>query len=496
MDSNIWNIFLVLALFTLLRVFVVQRRSLLVSLFLHLLHPIRDRQGRQISGPPWIWANGHMIDKFLDGRAKSKEWRAYGAVYRIWSCGIPEIVITTAEDVRAFHSDSDQHAKSRSSNGGWFFHQLLGECMGLINGSRWKEVRGEFQHAFTHRAVMDMSPSISQYARDYVKDICSESSGPIVVHAANTLAKFPFFCTAKYLYGPLSREEKDELWALGQRNLALMRYVLAGGIYRFAMCRLFCTGTAKELDVFRRDWSNFNEKIYQTRRTSSPACLIVSIWKPVKEGTMKESEVLQTISEMLFANLDVSSHVLTWFVTLLAENTEVQQRLREEVESSKVSGVVSGEYCNSKDSLLRSCWLESLRLRPFTSFAIPESSPSPKILGGYQIPANASIVVDTHSINIENPLWGADTHQFRPERFAVIKPSELRYNFFAFGFGTRKCLGQHFAESMLKTFVVHLLDHYTVSIPSPSKHSGSGDYDLTRDSWVPTSNVHLILTKI
>ncbi|KAF2501669.1 cytochrome P450 [Lophium mytilinum] len=463
---------------------------------LHFVYPIRDRQGHQISGPPWIWANGHMIDKFLDGRVKSKEWRVHGAVYRIWSCGIPEMVITTPEDVRAFHSDSDQHEKSPSSNGGWFFHQLLGDCMGLINGSRWKSVRGEFQHAFTHRAVMNMSSSISQYACDYVNDICSKSSDPMTVHAASALAEFPFFCTAEAVYGPLSGGEKDELWALGQRNLALMRYVLAGGIYRFAICRLFCTSAAKELDAFRRDWSAFNERIYQTRRTSSSTVLIVSIWRLVKDGTMKECEGLQTISEMLFANLDVSSHALTWFVTLLAENTEVQQRLQEEIKSSKVRGAISEEFCNSKHGLLRLCWLESLRLRPFTSFAIPESSPSPKILGGYQIPANTSIVVDTHSVNIENSLWGADTHHFRPDRFAGIKPAELRYNFFAFGFGTRKCLGQHFAESMLKTFVAHLLDKYTVSMSSSSKPSNAGDYDLTRDSWVPTSNVHLILSKL
>lgn len=69
---------------------------------------------------------------------------------------------------------------------------------------------------------------------------------------------------------------------------------------------------------------------------------------------------------MLFANLDVSSHVLTWLVTLLAESKDVQDKLRKEIQSSKVNGVISNDFCNRKDGLLQSCWLESLRLRPFT----------------------------------------------------------------------------------------------------------------------------------
>lgn len=163
--------------------------------------------------------------------------------------------------------------------------------MGLINGSRWKSVRGEFQHVFTNRATMELSPSISKSARGYVNELCPPVSAHKTVHAANLMAKFPFFCTAEAVYGPLSAEEKDDLWMLGQRNLALMRYVLAGGLYRFALSRLFYTGAARELDSFQRDWSAFNERIYQARGDSSSRAPITTIWESVKEKKLRECEV-------------------------------------------------------------------------------------------------------------------------------------------------------------------------------------------------------------
>lgn len=460
------------------------------------LYSIRDNQNCEISGPCWKWPNGHTIDKFLDGRIKSKEWRVYGPVYRIWSCNIPEIVITTPEDVRAFHSDSDLHNKSASSNGGWFFHQLLGDCMGLVNGIRWRRLRSEFNHAFSYRQALQMSSSIGTYAHEYVKTMIPDmQAAESTIHVSDAFMKFPFFCTADALYGPMTEDEKSKLWSIGQQSLALMRYVLLGGIYRFKVSQVFCGRAAKELNTFQKEWSAFNNNMYQSRRSWSPTPLIVLAWKPVTEGRLPESEVMQTLSEMLFANLDVSSHVITWLVTLLADNEDKQQKLRDEIrDKGIINDMLLSEYCNKKNTFLSACYLESLRLRPFTVFTIPESSPSEKALGGFQIPANTSIVVDTLEINVNNPFWGRDSHSFNPERFNNIKQADLRYNLFAFGFGPRKCLGQYFAEAMVKNFVVHLLDQYEVHIPL--SESRDGEYKSHRDTWVPISNVKLVLSKL
>lgn len=64
---------------------------------------------------------------------------------------------------------------------------------------------------------------------------------------------------------------------------------------------------------------------------------------------------------MLFANLDVTTHVLTWIITLLADNATVQSKLRDEIRAN-LNNV--DDYVNKKDSYLHNCFFESLRVRP------------------------------------------------------------------------------------------------------------------------------------
>lgn len=68
----------------------------------------------------------------------------------------------------------------------------------------------------------------------------------------------------------------------------------------------------------------------------------------------------------------------------------------------------------------------------------------------------------------------------------------MRYNLFTFGFGTRKCLGQYFAEAVIKLCVINLLDFYDIRVVPPSDDAQSRQ----NKTWIPASNMSLTLTKI
>ncbi|RFU32823.1 hypothetical protein B7463_g3510, partial [Scytalidium lignicola] len=360
------------------------------------------------NSPQWKSVDGQCLDKFLRGRESSENWRKYGAVYRIWSGFIPEIVLTKPEDVKTFYTDSSVHSKSPSSNGGWLFHQLLGDCMGLINGKRWKQTRVQFDPYFTHRAVSMVSPQLELAVTKYLQQLEAKDAEYIELHATNT-ARFPFMTTAEYIFGPLTEIEKEELWSLGQRSLALMGNVLLGGLYRFKLYRWLRPRTYRQFKQFESDWTTFNERIINSRSFCYPLPPIM----------------IQTMSEILFANLDVSTHVLGWLVVFLAKDVGVQHQIRKEIANSSENFV---EFCGRKDTLLHFSFLESARLRPFTIFTIPESSPQTKVLGGYTIPPNTSVVVDTLSINHNIEFWGNDSLDFKPYRLQHLSPTEVRKN--------------------------------------------------------------------
>ena len=126
-------------------------------------------------------------------------------------------VITRPEDVRTFHSDSHSHEKARSSNGGWLFHQLLGECLGLVNGQAWKGLRASFGPAFTHASVASEFARVDSQARKYIDDIPHQphttlgTDRSLTAGVAEAVSAFPFFCTAEHLYGSRTPEGKSKL---------------------------------------------------------------------------------------------------------------------------------------------------------------------------------------------------------------------------------------------------------------------------------------------
>lgn len=71
---------------------------------------------------------------------------------------------------------------------------------------------------------------------------------------------------------------------------------------------------------------------------------------------------MQTLDELLMLNLDVITHVITWFITLIADNGNVKQELRDEITANKAD--IHG-YLAKTDSHLHRCFVESMRVRPF-----------------------------------------------------------------------------------------------------------------------------------
>jgi cytochrome P450 len=141
---------------------------------------------------------------------------------------------------------------------------------------------------------------------------------------------------------------------------------------------------------------------------------------------------------MLFANLDVSAHVLNALVTFLAEEEDAQSRIFTELQKS----ANTDEYCSRRDTFLHYCLLETMRLRPIggtfphfalvsfhltllLAFTMPERSPHPKSFSDIYIPPYSWVLVDVFSINQNAEFWGEDSEDFRPSRFQDLDTKDV-----------------------------------------------------------------------
>jgi len=111
------------------------------------------------------------------------------------------------------------------------------------------------------------------------------------------------------------------------------------------------------------------------------------MYKAVEYGEISEEELIQTIDEMLFANLDVTIGGLSWNLMFLAAYPNEQARLRAEISKQREeSGSNFYNYILNSSSFLACCISESSRLRPLAAFSVPQALPTGRVIGKSTLP--------------------------------------------------------------------------------------------------------------
>lgn len=86
---------------------------------------------------------------------------------------------------------------------------------------------------------------------------------------------------------------------------------------------------------------------------------------------------------------------------------------------------------------------------------------------GYTISVGAEILFDFNSLTKHPDAFPYQPHAFVPERFIPggegWDPNRHPFSFLPFSHGLRKCIGEKFALSMLKIFLIKLLLRYNIS---------------------------------
>lgn len=457
---------------------------------------------RQIPTCPYQWPNGQGdVAKFLDGEKNSSDWaKEHGRVYRIWSGMKGEIVLTDPEDVKTVFKDSDLHCKGINNDAGWLMGEILGSCLGLISGAQWRQVRAVTGEAFTYHGATTSLSRITTITREYLIDLGLHgrlAKGKL--DPVKDLHMLPFWIVADNLYGDLTPDLRSQLQSLIPLREGLFGRVIRGGVTRFSWSRVLPTSTNRDLDEFRERWGHFNDTVYEKCQQARSRKTMVSLYEAWHAGAITKEQALQTLDEMLFANLDVTIGGLSWNFLFLAANRDVQSQLRHEITKARTRLQVAEEklsqsgwekYVLRSDTLLAASILESARLKPLAAFSVPQAAPTARIVGGFSVPAGTNFVVDTHALNIRNKYWGADGAAYRPSRFQDRKASETRYHYWRFGFGARQCLGKYLADLIIRVLVAELIENYELGLDATT------GWDKNPETWITHPDAEILCEKL
>ncbi|TVY22563.1 Cytochrome P450 monooxygenase [Lachnellula hyalina] len=443
--------------------------SHILNVWLCWKHPIKSTEaGRSLPTVPYRFPNGQGDSaKFLYGKENSLKWeKKHGQIYRIWSGRTPEVVLTQAAHIQEAFKDSDKHIKAVNNNSGYYMGQLLGKCVGLISGNEWKRVRTVCERPFFRPVSGSYIECMQRKTVSHFDELRKHSKlSECIIDPAQDLKYLPFWIVAEIIYGQLSKEMEQELKVMAPKREKLFKYVIGGGLPRFTWSKYLPTSANRELHEFRRDWLSFNRRAREQAIRRSTNTSLVQMYQAVDSTEISEEQLLQTIDEMLYANLDVTLGGISWNLVYLAAYPEAQARLRAEIGTRRQESEAGfNAYILESSTYLASCISESSRLRPLAAFSVPQAIPTGRFIGGYYFPPKTNFVIDSHALNQRNPYWGKDSSRFRADRFFERTPVQARYNFWRFGFGPRQCMGKYVADVMIRILLIHLVEGFELGI--------------------------------
>ncbi|CCM00988.1 uncharacterized protein FIBRA_03036 [Fibroporia radiculosa] len=199
---------------------------------------------------------------------------------------------------------------------------------------------------------------------------------------------------------------------------------------------------------------------------------------------LPEDQIIAQMSTLVFAATDTTSNTLARILQLLAEHPDVQEKLRTEILDARAGEPLSYDELDQLP-LLDSVCRETLRLNPPAQIIsrvadrdtiLPLAEPIVGVDGHSitEIPVvkGTEVMIGILGCNASTLLWGADAHEWRPERWLSPLPGKVTQNtipgvyanLMTFIGGKRACIGFKFSEMEMKVVLSVLLTNFTFEL--------------------------------
>jgi cytochrome P450 len=320
----------------------------------------------------------------------------------------------------------DQHKFVRD-RGAVLLRELVGDGLLTSDEPRHRERRRVIQPAFHRAQIASYAEAMEQEAGQCV----GEWHAGDRVNIGAEMRRLTLKIVGRALFGVDFTESVARVAELLERAfrrsalIAVLLPIFEPALVRYRKLR------PKAASVFyakeREELEQIIQPILECRRNRSGAD-VVSL---LLEYGLTGEDVYNELVTLVLAGHETTATALTWAWYLISQHPEVEHRLHQEAERGESGREYSSMVFN-----------EVLRLYP----PVPAfgRKPTESIeLGGYTIPAGASVIVSPY-ITQRNERYFEHPEEFQPERWRGPQPPKLAY--FPFGAGAKMCIGDSFAK--------------------------------------------------
>ncbi|MGF1591480.1 MAG: cytochrome P450 [Pleurocapsa sp.] len=218
-----------------------------------------------------------------------------------------------------------------------------------------------------------------------------------------------------------------------------------------------------------RQQKAIDEAIFQeiaTRRTedNSQRQDILSLMMSAQDESgeaMKDGELRDELMTLMLAGHETTATAIAWSLYWVHRYPEIKAKLQAEIASL---GDNPDPMAIAHLPYLDAVCKETLRIYPVAMLTFPRTVLKPTELMGYKLEAGQVLMGCIYLLHQREDVY-PEHDQFKPERF--LEQEFSAYEFFPFGGGKRRCIGEALAKLEMKLVLATIISSYQLELKSP-----------------------------
>ncbi len=182
-------------------------------------------------------------------------------------------------------------------------------------------------------------------------------------------------------------------------------------------------------------------------------------------------EVRDEAMTLVLAGHETTALTMTWVWNLLSHNPGRREWLEEEIDALPDRAVTSEDLPDLPRTY--AVVAEAMRLHP-PAWIIGRWLETDLRVAGWDLPRGSVVLASQFALHRDERFW-PQACEFRPERwltgdgrFDERAPGVPRGAWFPFGFGARRCIGEHFAWTEAVVLLATLARRWRVDVAAPA----------------------------
>ncbi|KAK4775903.1 hypothetical protein SAY87_023864 [Trapa incisa] len=354
---------------------------------------------------------------------------------------------------------------------------LLGQGILTSNGTFWAHQRKILAPELYMEKVKGMVGLVNESTKTLVKSwkshVEASSSGAAEINIDEHMRSFSGDVISRACFGSSYAKGEEIFVKLRALQEVMSKMVLSIGIPGM---RYLPTASNREAWALEKEVRTLILEVVKERKAAAyEKDLLQMVLEGARNSDLSQEAtdrfIVDNCKNIYLAGFETTAVSATWCLMLLAANPEWQDRVRQEA-IEVCGGCLPDSEMLRKMKQLTMVIHESLRLYSPVPVVSREALKSMKF-GDLNVPEGVNLWSLVLVLHTDPEIWGPDSYQFNPERFAngISGACKLPHLYMPFGVGPRVCLGQNLAMVELKILLSQIVCNFSFTLSPKYVHS-------------------------